>query len=218
MTAKLLQLVNSAMFGVQRHISDPTQAVRFLGLETIKTLALSAQVFSSFDGRRLAGVDAPALWAHSVAVSERARALATLERCDATAVAESLSSGLLHDVGKLVLSDGLGAEYGNVVQESRKSGRPLCEVEQAILGTTHAHVGAYLLGIWGLPQGIVASVAGHHAGCRGETRFGPVAAVSIANSLVVTGGRELPEADEAWLQALGLGDWRTRWASALGKA
>jgi putative nucleotidyltransferase with HDIG domain len=218
MTAKLLQLVNSAMFGVQRQISDPVQAVRFLGLETIKTLALSAQVFSSFDGRRLPGVDAGALWAHSLAVSERARALAALERCDATAVAEALSGGLLHDVGKLVLADGLREEYECVVKQSRISERPLFEVEQEVLGTTHAHVGAYLLGIWGLPRGIVTSVGAHHTGCAGETKFGPVAAVWIANSLVTTGGRALPAAEEAWLQGLGLGDWRTRWTSVLGEA
>jgi putative nucleotidyltransferase with HDIG domain len=213
MTAKLLQLVNSAMFGVQRRISDPVQAVRFLGLEMIRTLALSAQVFSSFDGRQLGGLDANALWAHSVAVSTRAKALASLERLDATAVAEAVSGGLLHDVGKLVLAEGLRGEYVAILHESRRTGEPLCACERRALGATHAHVGAYLLGIWGLPEAIVQSVGSHHEPPDASLTFGPVAAVALANHLTTSGTDTLPEDWDAWLQQTGRGDWRTRWKS-----
>lgn len=215
MTAKLLQLVNSAMFGVQRHINDPVQAVRFLGLETIKTLALSAQVFATVTGRRLAGVDPEALWAHSLAVSTCARQLAIVERLDAVGVAECVSGGLLHDVGKLVLAEGLRDEYGAIVARGREAGVALCEAEQTTLATTHAHVGAYLLGIWGLPEGVVTCVGSHHAPLRSQPGFGPPAIVAIANHLARAPRRSLPADDERWLDEQGRGDWRERWASAL---
>jgi HD-like signal output (HDOD) protein/CheY-like chemotaxis protein len=214
MTAKLLQLVNSAMFGVQRHISDPVQAVRFLGLETIKTLALSAQVFATVAGRRLPGVDPEALWAHSLAVSLCAKRLALIEGLDAVGIAECVSGGLLHDVGKLVLAEGLRDEYGAIVATGRASGVALSEAEQTALATTHAHVGAYLLGIWGLPQGIVNCVGGHHAPLRGQPAFGPPAIVAIANHLICEPGQPLPADDQVWLDEQGRGDWRGRWASA----
>jgi HD-like signal output (HDOD) protein len=122
---------------------------------------------------------------------------------------------LLHDVGKLVLAEGLRAEYTAIIRDSRASGAPLSECERKVLGTTHAHVGAYLLGIWGLPEGIVQCVGSHHATPGGETTFGPVAAVAIANHLAGSTKGALPDAWETWLQNIGLGDWRARWAPAL---
>jgi HD-like signal output (HDOD) protein len=93
-------------------------------------------------------------------------------------------AGLLHDVGEIVIAVGLPEAFSQIAREAKASGRPRHVVEREILGTSHAEVGAYLLGVWGLPFSIVEAVAFHHVPAAvDEHRSSTSAAVHAAEAL-----------------------------------
>src|SRR6202034_2978370 len=143
MTAKMLQLVNSAFFGLCRHLTDPTEVVLQLGLETIKSLVLGIHVFGELDMANGGEMTAQTLWQHSLATATLARRIANKERLEKSVVEDSFTAGLLHDVGRLVLLANLPKEYAEALRRSRTENLPLVEAERAVFGTTHAEVGGY---------------------------------------------------------------------------
>jgi len=105
MNAKIIQMANSPFWGLRTTITQPREAVLFLGLATVSALVLSIHVFSCFDARRLASCKLADFWAHSTMVSGYTRGIARVERCDPTLVGEATIAGLLHDLGKLVTGE-----------------------------------------------------------------------------------------------------------------
>jgi len=219
MTAKILQLVNSAFFGISQHVSSPTQAVNLLGLETIKALVLSSQVFSQFQADRLPAHLASHLWDHSLATGAYARAIARLEGLDVRTSDHAFVAGLLHDVGKLVLAVNLFDRYSKALELSESERLPLVSAELKTLGITHAEVGAYLLGLWGLPDPIVEAVAFHHYPdeCPAED-FIPLTAVYAANIIEYELHADRTDvvsvADPDYLAGVGLGNRFDAWRGA----
>ncbi len=183
MTAKVLQLVNSAFFGVPRRISSPSKAVALLGADTIKALVLGVGVFSQFSDSAGGGFDLEALWEHSFRTAAAAKRIALAEGVDGQETDEAFTGGLLHDVGKLVLGRGFPERYHDALSHASERGIEHVQSEREIFGATHAEVGAYLLALWGLPDPVVAAVAYHHTpdALAGVT-FGPVIAVHAANA------------------------------------
>jgi HD-like signal output (HDOD) protein len=104
MTARLLQLVNSAFFGLRQRVSSPSAAVTLLGLDTVKALVLTAEVFSQFDELSLWRTSLGHLWTHSLTVGRYARQIAQKENQERQLANEAFMAGLLHDCGKLVLA------------------------------------------------------------------------------------------------------------------
>jgi len=182
MTAKILQLVNSAFFGLAQSIGNPTEAVLYLGLNTIRALALSAGIFSQYDQKICRDFSLDALAQHSWTTGVMARKLAQSERQDAKTLDQCFLAGLLHDVGQLVLAFGLNEEYTAVIVRAKDQNLPMCQVEQEMFGANHANVGAYLLALWGLPNPIIEAVALHHhpAQCAAP-EFSPVIALHTAD-------------------------------------
>ncbi len=181
MTGKILQIVNSAFFGLPRHISNPVQAVSLLGLETIKTLVLSIHVFSQFEMTK-AVLDVDELWRHSLATGNLAKLIAKTEKAEQKIIDEASLAGMLHDAGKLVLSMNMSEEYSEAVRRAKTMKIPVWEAEREVFGATHAAVGAYLFGLWGLPDPILEAVAFHHSPKESHTKsFSPVIAVYVAN-------------------------------------
>lgn len=158
MCVKVLQLVNSAYFGVPQRVASIQRAVTYLGVELLKGLALTAHVFAVMEAHPVAGFSLERLQNHSVLTAQIARRLLTTPK----AAEEAFTAALVHDVGKIVVALGLPSRFSDLVRESARSGRPFHAVEKEILDVTHAEVGAYLLGVWGLPFSIVESVAYHH--------------------------------------------------------
>jgi putative nucleotidyltransferase with HDIG domain len=184
MTTKILQLVNSAFFALPRRISDPSQAVSLLGLDTVKSLVLTVEVFSKFDQNKLVTFDIEGLWNHSIATGQLVKNIVKIEAAGKQLLDDAYMAGLLHDIGKLVLADNYPDQYKEI-QDSMKHDRLTpADAEIQILGASHAEVGAYLLGLWGLPDPIVEAVAFHHRpqDCPANT-FVPLAAVHIADAL-----------------------------------
>lgn len=134
MSAKILQMVNSAFFALPRHIESIAQAVNLLGLETIKALVLSAQIFSQFESKGVSESFLEKLWGHCMATAAFAKAIAKEEGLSREVVDDAFLAGLLHDVGKLVISTGLPEKYREIIKRSRENGNTLSEVEQELLG------------------------------------------------------------------------------------
>lgn len=184
MTAKILQLVNSAFFGLRRHVSNPAQAVSLLGLETIKALVLSIHVLSQFDRANAGGFCVDRFWKHSVRTGVLASRIAKECGLDAKGADYAMTAGLLHDTGKLVLAASLPERYREVLESADAQGIAEWEAEDQSLGASHAELGAYLLGLWALPNTIVEALAFHHcpSNCL-ENAFSPLTAVHVANVL-----------------------------------
>ncbi len=202
LTAKLLQLVNSAAFGLQRNISSPAEAIRHLGIERTKALVLMAHAFSSFEGNKSLPFSIDALWRHSMGTGKLAQWMVRDVTGDLKLAEEAFTAGVLHDVGKLMLGANLPQEYSNVFARARERKIPFASAEREVLGTTHAEVGACLLGTWGLPFGVIEAIAFHHIPSRHPAKIiGPVTAIHVANVL----DHELqPNPEEALLTSLDL--------------
>jgi HD-like signal output (HDOD) protein/CheY-like chemotaxis protein len=159
MSAKVLQLVNSAFFGLGRRIARISEAVHYLGLETLRALVLHAGAFEAFAPTRPSeGFDLAALQRRSHLAGRIAKRLAP----DPRMRDEAFTAGLLHGVGLLVLARQDPYEFAAAIEDARASATPLHEVEYAHHGSSHAELGAYVLGIWGVPETIVDGVAHQH--------------------------------------------------------
>ena len=162
MTAKILQLVNSSFFGMPRHVANPMEAVIFLGIDVVKTLVLSIEVFAEFQERTLSILPVKKIYDHCVKTGIIAKKIAVLEKMGKEESDNAMIAGILHDLGRLLLAENFPDEYQEIMEKVKKDQKEIHVVELAILGVTHAQIGAYLLGLWGLPDNIVEGVAFHH--------------------------------------------------------
>jgi HD-like signal output (HDOD) protein len=183
MTTKVLQLVNSAFFGVRRHVSSPADAVRLLGLDNIQSLMLSVQVFTQFKDAGNHGLSLEQLWDHSMWVGACSKAIAKSEHVVPLMLDNTFIGGLLHDVGKLIIASRFPRENREINRRIDEEGARRSVAEQEIFGTTHAEIGAYLLGLWGFSDPIIEAVAFHHypKECY-KSGFTPLTAIHAANA------------------------------------
>ena len=184
MTARMLQIVNSAVLGLARQIGSPFEAVQYLGFATVRSLVLSAHIFSSFDRARVKGFSLNRLWRHALGTGTLSRMIMQMEHSQRADAEDAYTAGMLHDLGKLMLAHSLPAEFGRALELSAEQKVPLQMSEQEVLGATHAGVAAYLLGLWGLPAAIVEAVAFHHDPKKsGLHTLSPLTAVHTADVL-----------------------------------
>jgi HD-like signal output (HDOD) protein len=184
MSAKILQVANSVTYGARTEITQPQQAVLRLGLETVQSLVLSLSIFSSLSARLQEEFSIESLWQHSNATGTFCRAIALSEGVPVGSSGGYVSAGLLHDIGKLVIALSDADLPRRISTAALADGKPAWQVEKEMLGCTHAEVGAYLLGIWGLPFPIVEAVAWHHRPSDSlASEMSPLAAVHVANIL-----------------------------------
>jgi putative nucleotidyltransferase with HDIG domain len=183
-TAKLLQMVNSAAFGLHRPVSSPAEAVMYLGIETTKSLVLLAHTYSHFDRIPPSIFSVDGLWRHSLSTGRLSRAIARGERVGEDVADQSFTAGLLHDMGKLVLAANQPDRYALVAAQVNKSGEPSWRAESDVFGATHAEVGAWLAAIWSLPLKIIEALALHHHPSKFLSEgFCPLTAVHAANAI-----------------------------------
>lgn len=184
MAAKILQMVNSAYFGMPHHVSSPSQAASLLGLDTIRTLVLSVHIFSGFRQSGQTNFSIENLWEHSLNTGAGAREMTKTELNDVKAVDDAFMAGVLHDVGKLIIATELPADYQKIVSLMETEKINMYEAELRLLGVSHADIGAYLLGLWGLPDPIVEAVCYHHSpSAYPGDRFTPLTAVHVADCI-----------------------------------
>ncbi len=162
MSAKILQLVNSSFFALPLKITDPQQAAVFVGIESLKSLVLSLHVFSSIsEDAELCGFSLLKMWRHSLRTGRLAADIARAKEADRKVVEEAMIAGMLHDIGKLILLK-VPRQYNEVMELIEMTGCSFAEAEYTVMGASHSELGAYLLGLWGLPSNVVEVVAFHH--------------------------------------------------------
>ncbi|MCX6833065.1 MAG: response regulator [candidate division Zixibacteria bacterium] len=162
MTAKLLQIVNSAFFGLPTRVEDTVRAVNLLGLDTVRALVLTVGIFEQSQVPPLLGMSVDSIYLHSLSVGTAAKILAKAIGLDQRQADEALMAGMMHDIGQLVCLIHLREELQEVLEATRQKRLALYRAEIEIIGVSHADIGAHLLSLWGLPTAIVEAVAFHH--------------------------------------------------------
>jgi putative nucleotidyltransferase with HDIG domain len=215
LTLKLLQISNSAYFGVSRKIVTPMEAVQIVGVEILRALVLCIHAFKFYQDKSFKSLSATELWDHSLRTAAAARKLARYEHLPENACEEAFVSGLLHDIGKLVMAANADADYQIVMERSRNEGTPVDQIEWEIFGATHAQVGAYLLGLWGLPEPVVSNVELHHSlDLISSSGFTPAAALHVAQFLERSPHR-MSQLDTRFLKQIGVENRISEWQRVL---
>ena len=182
LTSRILKLANSALFGLSRKVATVPRAVVLVGFTTVRNLALGVKLWDALagGGRQRARVET--LWHHSALVAAAAKLIAS--RIRGVDPDTSFTAGLLHDVGKLILSLKLAAGYWSII-EGVAEGEDIAGRERMHLGVDHAEVGGWLAEAWRLPPSIVAAIRDHHRGELLEREeWTAVEVVAAANQLI----------------------------------
>lgn len=182
MTAKILQLVNSSFFDVQRQIDKPAHAVRLLGMDLIKELVLFVGIFKEIQPSLSDDLPLQTILHHSLKVANFARLITQEEQQDKVVANNAYLAGLLHDIGKLLLASILGDSYSQALHLARDKSLAYYQAEHHEFHADHAAAGGYLLGLWGIPGPVVEAVAFHHQLQEYPTHsFNPAVAVHTAD-------------------------------------
>jgi HD-like signal output (HDOD) protein/ActR/RegA family two-component response regulator len=179
--ARVLQMVNSAFFRHARRITNIEQAVTYLGFATVRNLVMAAEIFgnaAASDGHSMRTLDRLQAHAERVTTATCALAAGTAFQDDA------MLAGLLHDIGYWVLVQECPQEIAQTRAIASAERISLQDAEARVLGASHGEIGAYLLGLWGLPYAVIEAVANHHAPRRVQQKdFDVLAALAVAHAL-----------------------------------
>ncbi|NCB40103.1 MAG: response regulator [Erysipelotrichia bacterium] len=201
MTGRVLHLVNSAFFGLPRKISNPQTAVVMLGINVIKSLVCYVKLFFAAPDIIMPGLSLDKLWLHSSMTAQLSKEIATNFHAPVNVQEDAFLAGMLHDVGKLLLLEH-PRYYDKVLQAlSGMDEKDFSEAEYQVYGTSHAEIGAYLLGLWGLPDPVVEAVAYHHRPSRLKFESSIVLISSyLANALLSMADGEKVKIDSVIMQ------------------
>ncbi|MCF8145467.1 MAG: HDOD domain-containing protein [Deltaproteobacteria bacterium] len=159
--ARVLEVVNSAIYGLQRKITALPEAVVLLGFDEIRKLSIGMTVFQGlFASGRSREFDRIHFWRHSLSVAVLAMEIA--KKIEYSRPEEAYIVGLLHDVGKIFLDLQGQRNYGEFLHGIAGSQDNIVEQERKILGLGHDDVGAFFCSLWKLPEPIVLAVKYHH--------------------------------------------------------
>ncbi len=189
-----------------------------LGLEALKGLILGVHLLEQINEETLPGYSVQKLWEHCLQTGSFAKTIAALETEDDSLIEDCFISGMLHDMGKLVLATELSERYGKVLEATHGEGGPIARFEQEEFGVDHANVGAYLLGLWGFRARVVEAVHGHHSPDRCRKDCLPTLTIHVANvlqhELSQVSGYSFSSLDQDWLEAAGWTDRLEVWRDA----
>jgi HD-like signal output (HDOD) protein len=180
-TAKVLQIANSAFFRRARRITNIEQAVMYLGFPGVRNLVMCAEVFARWPGKLAhAALDLDLLQLHVQQVAAVAAALTAGTKWSD----DSVLAALLHDIGYWVLIQECPRELERAVELAIAEAVPMHTAETRVIGASHAELGAYLLGLWGLPYPVIEAVAHHHVPERLQPpEFDVLAALAVSIAL-----------------------------------
>jgi putative nucleotidyltransferase with HDIG domain len=179
LTAKTLRLANSSFYGLQCKVRTIEQAIAVLGFDSVRALVTSAGIIGNFPSGG-GTFDFTAFWRHAVGSALCAKSLAKLAGCNQEF---AFVSGLLHDIGRLVLVTGFPDQYADVVAHRGANDSDMIDAERAVLGLDHAVVGRALAQHWKFPELIQRAIANHHAPMAADLGDIP-SVVHVANAIV----------------------------------
>jgi HD-like signal output (HDOD) protein/ActR/RegA family two-component response regulator len=209
-SAKVLRMANSAAIGLSERVTDVADAVQQLGMTTVRSLVLSAQVYGSYAPGRVKEFSADALWNQLMKCADLARTIMRRDRAAVADAEDAFTAGMLHDIGKLMLADSLPKEFAEALELAAKEGIPQVQAEQSVFGADHAGLAAYLFGLWGLPASIVEAVAFHHTPQQSDLKqCSALTAVHVASAFLSESGEAPVNRD--YLTEIGVADRLNDW-------
>jgi putative nucleotidyltransferase with HDIG domain len=164
MTMKLLRTLNSAFYSLPKQITSVNHSIVFLGLNTIKNMALSIAVIGTLPQHNNAGYDIQRYLMHSLVTASLARLLCQKFSKDGTDPGDCNLAGLLHDFGQIVFAQFMPEEFKKALSYSADNNVPLFIAERHIIGVDHSAVGAMLVERWQFPKNLSEAIRHHHDG------------------------------------------------------
>ena len=159
-SAKILSLANSAFYGMPNKVTDLTRAIVVLGFNTVVDVAMSVSVTKIFGGDSSLEFDKKEFWTYSVGCAEAAKLIA--EKVNIRQAEYAYLLGLLHDLGKVILSNFFVEEYDEAVINAKLNNKPLSDEEINIFGFDHTEASRVLGLKWKLPDKILTPIVFHH--------------------------------------------------------
>jgi putative nucleotidyltransferase with HDIG domain len=179
LTAKVLKLSNSSFYGRAREVKTLKEAIVILGFMTLHSLVIATSTQSLYQKSLDDGISGK-LWEHAFAVAIASRMIA--QSTGHIGVEEAFIAGLLHDIGKLVLTQKMPVEYRRIVSQVESSSGRFDEIEMETFGFDHAVVGAQLLQKWSFPEELSEAVHCHHRPADDDERPSSLAhIISLGN-------------------------------------
>ena len=187
-SAKILRLVNSAFYGMRTKSSSISHAIMVMGFNTVKNAVVSVTVLDTLSLKgALQDFDIGAFWRHSISVAVLAKELA--EKSRLVPVEDAFMTGLLHDIGKIIMVRYFKDEFAKVLQKMREDKCSFADAEEKVAAIDHVQIGAYLVRKWQLPENVIEAVAGHHYHISSSASSGLVECVMVSNALANSGYR-----------------------------
>jgi putative nucleotidyltransferase with HDIG domain len=161
MVSKLLKIVNSTFFGLSSRISSVNHAIVILGLNTVRNALLSGSVIESMSSlENIKGIDIRDFWTHSISVAVMSNYLA--EKTKLCFPDDCFTAGLLHDMGKLIISSYFVDEFGHICKFIKDENLSFFDAEKKVIEGGHDFIGAYLAKRWNLPPDLISTIRLHH--------------------------------------------------------
>ena len=218
MSAKILQLVNSAFFALSSRVFKIKDAVVILGIRQIRDLFLVSRLFDHFpQDEKWVGFSFEHLFDRCLVVGRFARAICRDHKVSPEIADKAFLAALLQDIGMLVIATREAEHYTKVMQESSQLEHPLYAIEKLRLGVNHMEVGAYMLGLWNLPPEVVEAVLYHsNPNATAGEKFTPLTAVHLADAILpdvvnVNECRICSSISHTYINRLGLQNKLGRW-------
>ena len=182
LTARILKMANSAYYGFSREIYTVNMAIVVMGFNAVKEMGLSLSVFDAFkDLSNIRHFDAAQFWQHSIGSGVAAKMLAN--RYNKKFTGEAFVSGLLHDIGKIVISQYMPKEFTAIMKKVAEKDISLEDAELNVLGTNHSEIGGWLTDRWRLPVVISECIKNHHTPWLAKKNPLLVAIVNVSDYL-----------------------------------
>ena len=184
LSAKILRIVNSAMYSLRREVSTVSHAVAVLGIDTVKSVIMAASVERVFQAAKDLGTKL--MSDHSWGTALAARCIA--RRVHYQNLEEALVCGLMHDIGKPVLLQNLRPRYSEIISAVYSGSANFHQQELLAFGFSHAHVGALLARKWNFPAQLAEAVGYHHSPLSAPTYKQLACIINLANLFMISMG------------------------------
>jgi HD-like signal output (HDOD) protein len=159
---KILRVANSAYYGLMKEVDSIHRAITIIGFNEVIGMAIGMSVFSSFKSNdRLEVFDMKALWLHSIGSATAAGEI--LKKTGFKATENIFLSGLMHDIGKVILAVYFPDHYRDVLGEAKRRQLIIHKVERELLGIDHARISGLLMERWNFPDTLLLPTSFHHS-------------------------------------------------------
>jgi HD-like signal output (HDOD) protein len=178
LTARMIRLVNSAFWGIRRHITSVREAIVYLGLHQIRSIVVTTSLFNTFHSRN-PSFRVAAIWEHGLGCAMISRIIA--QKIGFQDLEKAYLAGLMHDIGEVVLSQFDVEKFDEIIALVQTENMSFFEAENRILGVTHSDFSGWFKEQWGFSDEMAEVISAHHAIEKASINPRLVAVVVLAN-------------------------------------